>query len=136
MALTTWPLFGRDGERGMLLDRSETGGQPVTIGIDERRGAGARDRVDAAMQWDLSQEDRSDHPRFDCMKIRRASLMRVAIPFDQTGAFNDLERKLARAIGGFGDQLEPVLDGRLFALVAKASPAPRLELRQQPKAQV
>src|SRR5439155_6390687 len=130
-------LFGRDPEAAVAPgDLGEALGEALAVGIDQRGGARARDRVGTLAERDVAGEDRPDHLRHDRPVVGAAALPGVAVALDQARAFRRLHRDVGGEARGFDDEREPLLDRGLLLGVTMAARPPALELRQQPEAQI
>src|SRR5262249_48699798 len=83
-------LFGRDPLARLCFDAAEALRQRLTFGIEQRRSAGAGNRIDGLAQRNLAGERRFDHLGDDDAIVVAATLVRIAITLDEAGAFRDL----------------------------------------------
>src|SRR5262245_44958437 len=83
----------------------------------------------------MTGECRPYHMLLDQPVVGNASLVSVAIAFDQPRALGDLERKVCRLVAGLDDQGEPGVDRALLFLVAVGPGPPGPQLSDQPQPQ-
>src|SRR5712671_2066778 len=83
----------------------------------------------------MARKRRPHHMLLDQPIVDDATLVGVAIAFDEPGAFGDLERKVCRLVSGLDNQGEPSLDRALLLLVAVGLGPPRPQLGDQPQPQ-
>ena len=127
----------RDAEVRAALDVGEAAGEAFALGIDQRGGAGARDRIDTARATGIRPASTGRITRASMVGIvRRAALPGVAIAFDQPRAFGDFERQRRGPRRRRDDQPEPGLDRRLLLAVAVAARPQPAQLGQHQEAQI
>ena len=78
------------------VDLGQAFGEAFALRIDQSGGARAGDGVGGAFRRDGARQRRADHPRLDGAVVGKPARMRVAIAFDQPGAFGDFERRVRR----------------------------------------
>src|SRR5947209_4784560 len=88
--------------------------EALAFRIDQRRGAGRRNRIDALRYTHAAFEHRRDHARLDGRVVGRAALPGVAIALDQARTLGDLQREAGRELRGRNDAPEPGLDRALL----------------------
>src|SRR4029079_18080862 len=109
-------LFRRDGLGSRRRPVGQGLGQRLALGIEQSRGAGARNRVGGTARRDVTGERRADDVTLDQAIVAAAARVGVAVALDQARARGNLQRQFGRLRRGLGDQTEPGLDLALFFL--------------------